>query len=113
MDEETGAAIVEDYESAQLQALKTGLLAAAAIALAGLMFTARLFRTVDRPGSRQWRPSAPPARRPWARRARLGVTAVSGVSSERSTGGLAVGSSDSCCWVSAWPCSWAAWPSSS
>ncbi len=34
-----GAAIVEDYEAAQLQALKTGLLAAAAIALFGLMFT--------------------------------------------------------------------------
>ena len=42
VDEETGAAIVEDYESAQLQALKTGLLAAAAIALLGLMTTQAL-----------------------------------------------------------------------
>jgi MFS family permease len=42
VDEETGVAIVEDYESAQLQALKTGLLAAAAIALLGLMTTQAL-----------------------------------------------------------------------
>ena len=42
VDEETGVAIVEDYESAQLQALKTGLLAAAAIALLGLMTTRAL-----------------------------------------------------------------------
>jgi len=39
VDEATGAAIVEDYESAQLQALRTGLLVAAVIALLSLMFT--------------------------------------------------------------------------
>ena len=39
IDEETQAAIVEDYESAQLQALKTGLFVAAAVALLALMFT--------------------------------------------------------------------------
>ena len=42
VDEETGVAIVEHYESAQLQALKTGLLAAAAIALLGLISTGGL-----------------------------------------------------------------------
>ena len=42
LDAATTAAIVEDYEAAQLQALKTGLLVAAGIALAALMFTGRL-----------------------------------------------------------------------
>ncbi len=42
LDAATSAAIAEDYEAAQLQALKTGLLVAAGIALASLMFTARL-----------------------------------------------------------------------
>jgi hypothetical protein len=42
MDEATTDAIVQDYEDAQLQALKTGLLVAALIALASLMFTRQL-----------------------------------------------------------------------
>jgi hypothetical protein len=39
LDEETTTALVDDYESAQLQALKTGLLAAALLALLSLAFT--------------------------------------------------------------------------
>ena len=39
LDEETSTAIVDSYESAQLQALKTGLLAAALLALLSLAFT--------------------------------------------------------------------------
>jgi len=39
LDEATTEAVVDDYESAQLQALKTGLLAAAALALLSLAFT--------------------------------------------------------------------------
>ncbi|CAB5068043.1 MAG: MFS transporter [Actinobacteria bacterium] len=39
LDEQTTTAIVDDYESAQLQALKTGLLAAALLALISLAFT--------------------------------------------------------------------------
>jgi EmrB/QacA subfamily drug resistance transporter len=39
LDEPTTAALVDDYESAQLQALKTGLLAAAFLALLSLVFT--------------------------------------------------------------------------
>ena len=39
LDEPTTEALVEDYESAQLQALKTGLLAAAFLALLSLAFT--------------------------------------------------------------------------
>ena len=42
LDAATTVAIVQDYEDAQLQALKTGLLVAALIALASLMFTRRL-----------------------------------------------------------------------
>jgi MFS family permease len=42
LDAATTAALVEDYEDAQLQALKTGLLVAAGIALAALMFTGHL-----------------------------------------------------------------------
>ena len=42
LDAATTAALVEDYEEAQLQALKTGLLVAAGIALAALMFTGHL-----------------------------------------------------------------------
>jgi MFS family permease len=42
LDAATSAAIVDDYEAAQLQALKTGLLVAALIALASLMFTGSL-----------------------------------------------------------------------
>jgi hypothetical protein len=42
LDAAEAAAIVEDYESAQLRALKTGLLGAALIALAGLLFTGQL-----------------------------------------------------------------------
>jgi len=45
----TADAIVEDYEAAQLQALKTGLLAAAAIALLTLMFTRNLPSQVRKP----------------------------------------------------------------
>jgi hypothetical protein len=39
LDEATSTAIVDSYESAQLQALKTGLLAAALLALLSLAFT--------------------------------------------------------------------------
>ena len=39
LDEPTTEALVDDYESAQLQALKTGLLAAAFLALLSLAFT--------------------------------------------------------------------------
>src|SRR5215204_1209695 len=39
LDEATAEALVDDYESAQLQALKTGLLAAAFLALLSLAFT--------------------------------------------------------------------------
>ena len=42
IDDRTGAAIVEDYETAQLQALKAGLLAAALLALFSLAFTGGL-----------------------------------------------------------------------
>ncbi|MBP9065525.1 MAG: MFS transporter [Candidatus Microthrix sp.] len=42
IDERTGAAIVDDYETAQLQALKAGLLAAALLALVSLAFTGGL-----------------------------------------------------------------------
>ena len=42
LDDATADAIVDDYEAAQLQALKTGLLAAAAVALLALMFTRNL-----------------------------------------------------------------------
>jgi MFS family permease len=42
LDAATTAAIVDDYESAQLRALKAGLLAAALIALASLAFTGNL-----------------------------------------------------------------------
>ena len=42
LDEATTAAIVEDYEQAQLGALKAGLLAAGLLALASLAFTANL-----------------------------------------------------------------------
>jgi MFS family permease len=42
LDAATSTAIVEDYEDAQLQALKTGLLVAALIAMASLVFTGSL-----------------------------------------------------------------------
>jgi EmrB/QacA subfamily drug resistance transporter len=42
LDEQTTQALVSDYESAQLQALKTGLLAAAFLALISLPFTKNL-----------------------------------------------------------------------
>ncbi len=42
LDAATTAAVVDDYETAQLQALKAGLLAAALIALASLAFTGNL-----------------------------------------------------------------------
>jgi EmrB/QacA subfamily drug resistance transporter len=46
LDEPTTTALVDDYESAQLQALKTGLLAAAFLALLSLAFTGQLPRKV-------------------------------------------------------------------
>lgn len=42
LDEKAAEAVVDDYESAQLQALKTGLLAAAFLALLSLSFTKEL-----------------------------------------------------------------------
>ena len=42
LDEATTAALVDDYEAAQLQSLKAGLLAAALIAFASLAFTKNL-----------------------------------------------------------------------
>jgi MFS-type transporter involved in bile tolerance (Atg22 family) len=42
LDEATTQALVADYESAQLQALKTGLLVAAFLALLSLPFTRNL-----------------------------------------------------------------------
>jgi EmrB/QacA subfamily drug resistance transporter len=42
LDSATAAAVVEDYASAQLQALRAGLLVAAIIALLSLLFTGRL-----------------------------------------------------------------------
>ncbi len=42
LDEATTAALVDDYETAQIQSLKTGLLAAAAFALISLAFTRHL-----------------------------------------------------------------------
>jgi len=47
LDEPTTQALVDDYESAQLQALKTGLLAAAFLALLSLAFTKDLPREVS------------------------------------------------------------------
>lgn len=50
LDEATVTAIVDDYEAAQLKALKTGLLAAALLALLSLPFTRNLpHETVDPP----------------------------------------------------------------
>ena len=51
VDPATTQALVEDYEAAQLQSLKTGLLVAALIALASLAFTRNLPSTV--PNSRR------------------------------------------------------------
>jgi hypothetical protein len=54
LDEATSTAIVDDYESAQLQALKTGLLAAALLALISLAFTRELpheAKSEDQPDS--------------------------------------------------------------
>ena len=48
LDEPTTQALVDDYESAQLQALKTGLLAAAFLALLSLPFTRQLPHEVPR-----------------------------------------------------------------
>src|SRR3954453_15150493 len=49
LDAPTTGALVDDYESAQLQALKTGLLAAALPALLSLAFTRDLPHQVLRP----------------------------------------------------------------
>ncbi len=51
LDEATTAALVDDYESAQLRSLKSGLLAAALLALASLGFTRQLPH--ERPASRE------------------------------------------------------------
>jgi EmrB/QacA subfamily drug resistance transporter len=48
LDEPTTVALVDDYESAQLLALKTGLLAAALLALLSLAFTRHLPQQVQR-----------------------------------------------------------------
>ena len=53
LDAATAAAVVEDYASAQLQALRAGLLVAAIIALLSLLFTGRL------PSRRPQPPPAP------------------------------------------------------
>ncbi len=50
LDEATSAAIVEDYESAQLTALKGGLLVAGLLALLSLAFTSDLPRTIKTDG---------------------------------------------------------------
>ena len=47
LDQATTAAIVDDYEAAQLQALKAGLLAAAALAFVSLASTGGLPRRVE------------------------------------------------------------------
>jgi hypothetical protein len=47
LDAATTAALVDDYESAQLQALKTGLLVAAFLALGSLATTRGLPSTVE------------------------------------------------------------------
>ncbi|HVH93432.1 MAG TPA: hypothetical protein VM688_00785, partial [Nocardioidaceae bacterium] len=49
LDAPTTGALVDDYESAQLQALKTGLLAAALLALLSLAFTRDLPHQVLKP----------------------------------------------------------------
>ena len=68
LDEPTTEALVEDYESAQLQALKTGLLAAAFLALLSLAFTRDLPHQAPRtmheqaggvPGAGTGRPAVP------------------------------------------------------
>ncbi len=46
LDEATTTAIVDDYQDAQLKSLKAGLLVAALLALASLLFTRDLPRTV-------------------------------------------------------------------
>ena len=52
LDEPTTEALVDDYESAQLQALKTGLLAAAFLALLSLAFTRDLPHDPARPSGK-------------------------------------------------------------
>lgn len=48
IDEASAAAIVDDYESAQLRALKTGLLVTGVLALASLMSTRNLPAALQR-----------------------------------------------------------------
>ena len=50
LDDATQAALVEDYEAAQLQALRTGLLVSAIVALLALMFTRELPYQRPEPG---------------------------------------------------------------
>jgi hypothetical protein len=58
LDEATTTALVGDYESAQLQSLKAGLLAAGLLALVSLAFTSELPHT--KPGGERSPPSSPP-----------------------------------------------------
>jgi len=53
LDEATTQEVVDDYEAAQLQSLKMGLLAATFIALASLAFTKNLPSTIPSPGSEE------------------------------------------------------------
>ena len=53
----TTAAIVDDYEQAQLVALKAGLLAAALLALASLAFTGDLPHELSRRDDREAEPA--------------------------------------------------------
>ena len=54
----TTNAIVDDYEKAQLVALKAGLLAAALLALGSLAFTADLPHELPKPDEQETEPAA-------------------------------------------------------
>jgi EmrB/QacA subfamily drug resistance transporter len=60
LDEATTAALVEDYQTAQIQSLKTGLLAAALLALVSLAFTRDLPHDPVRPAAEPERAHAVP-----------------------------------------------------
>ena len=60
LDEATTAALVEDYQTAQIQSLKTGLLAAALLALVSLAFTRDLPHAPVRPVAEPERAAAVP-----------------------------------------------------
>ncbi len=57
LSKSTTDAIVDDYEEAQLVALKAGLLAAALLALASLAFTADLPHELPKPDDREAEPA--------------------------------------------------------